>query len=286
MDYRRPGVWDELAYALETRFSPTPTGLYGHVTCEPGWSWRFHHHDYDLWLVSGGRGSLVISGQPIAVSAGSLVIIRAGDRGYGEQDLDDRLTVTYSHFAFVRPGTTQTADVPVDWLPSRHVRLMDLPAVQEPLLNVVRLREHDDRFANWQARLWLTQALAQAYRQDAAVSGLGPRLIDPRVQEVMRYVRSRPSDRPSLREVADLARVSPAHLRRLFARELGMSYRAFLLRARLDRARMLLQHSVMSVGEVARALGYTDVALFSHQFRKCYGVPPSRISRPGAAPEA
>lgn len=281
MDYERPGTWDELARALELRFTPVPCGVFGHVTCEPGWSWRFHHHDYDMWLVSGGRGSIVIDGQPIAVSAGSLVIIRAGDRGYGEQDYRDRLTVTFTHFSFVRPGTTEPVDVPPEWLPSRHIRLKDPPAVQEPLLNVVRLREQNDGFASLQARIWLSQALAEAYRQDAAAKGQGPRLIDPRVVEVMRYVRSRPSERPTLKQAADVARVSPSHLRRLFASELGTSYRAFVVRARMERAQFLLRHSMMTVGEVARALGYTDPALFSHQFRKHYGVPPSRILRSG-----
>lgn len=279
MDYRRQGVWDELADALETAFTPVPRGIYGHVECEPGWTWRFTMPEYDLWLVSAGHGTVVVSGQRIVVGPGSLLILRPGDVGFGTQDPDARLTVTYSHFGFVRPGMSEPVDVPDRWLPARHIQLEDLRAIHEPLLNVVRLRDLDDRFAAFRARVQLAQLLADAYRQDAIANGMGPRRIDPRVQEVMRHVRAHPSERPSLSEAAALAHVSPSHLRRLFAREVGISFRAFVLRSRMERARFLLGQSSMSVGEVSRALGYVDVALFSHQFRRHFGISPSRVAR-------
>lgn len=281
MDYRQPGVWDGLADALETSFSPEPRPVFGHVTCEPGWSWRFSMRDYDLWLVSGGRGTVFVGDQRIAVSAGSLLVLRPGDTGWGVQDPNNRLTVTYLHFDMVRPGSrSETVRVPGPRLPSRYLRMRDAHAIHEPLLSVVRFAEQGDRLSSLQARLMLTRVLVEIYRQDAETAGHGPRHRDPRVQEVMRYVRSRPAERPSLEEVATLAQVSPSHLRRLFARELGTSYRSFVVQSRMERARFLLQESLMSVGEVARALGYSDAVLFSHQFRRRYGFPPSRVRRP------
>lgn len=132
-------------------------------------------------------------------------------------------------------------------------------------------------FADLQARLLFTQVLLEIYRQDAVAFGAGPRILDPRVQEVMAHVRSRLAERPSIAEVATLVRLSPSHLRRLFARELGISYRSFVVRSRMERARLLLRESTMSVSEVARALGYPDVVLFSRQFRHHHGIPPTRM---------
>ncbi|MEU7458336.1 helix-turn-helix domain-containing protein [Streptosporangium roseum] len=55
--------------------------------------------------------------------------------------------------------------------------------------------------------------------------------------------------------------------------------RAFAVQARLERARFLLEETTLRVGEVARALGYTDVVLFTRQFSRYAGVSPSGYRR-------
>ena len=277
LDYRRPGVWTEFAGTLGRTFTPEPSPHAGHVRCGPDWSWRFAHHDYDLWLVSHGRGRGAIGDQPFVVTPGTLLVLRPGDTGWITQDPDDRLTVTYAHFDFVVPGTQVPTTVPADRLPSRHIQLHDFRAVHDPLLHVVRLLEQAEPLAGLEARLILAQVLVTIVRQDAAASGLAPTSVDARVEKVMRYVRDRPSERPGIDVVAALAGVSPSHLRRLFARELGMSYRTFVLRSRMDKARSILQESTLSVGEIARSLGYPDVVLFSRQVRSYYGMSPSEL---------
>jgi len=62
----------------------------------------------------------------------------------------------------------------------------------------------------------------------------------------------------------------------LFAQAAGMSFRAFVLQARLQRARTLLDETTMSIGQIAQALGYEDVFLFSRQFKQQYGHSPAR----------
>jgi len=277
VDYADPLVWSRLAVGLQRAHEPFPTGDCGQVRCGPTWSWRFDLADYDLWLVTRGRGRGLIGSDHVEVRRGTLLVLRPGDTGSLVHDPDDPLTVTYAHFAFRRPGTSELVDVAPEWLPSRHIVLGDLRAVHEPLLDLVRLLEQRDDFAAGQARLVLHQVWLQILQQDAEAHGHGRRTVDPRVQAVMRYVRERPSERPTARAAAEVARVSPASLRRLFARELGMSLRTFVLRSRMERARALLSGSTMSVAEIARALGYTDVALFSRQVRGHFGMPPREL---------
>jgi len=56
----------------------------------------------------------------------------------------------------------------------------------------------------------------------------------------------------------------------------------YLIQARIDRAHQLLSETDMAVGTVAAALGYSDVAYFSRQYKQYTGVPPS--GRPAARP--
>jgi len=55
-----------------------------------------------------------------------------------------------------------------------------------------------------------------------------------------------------------------------------MSLREYTVKARLDRTRHLLTETSMTVGQIARALGYTDPFLLSRQFTRRFGVAPSR----------
>lgn len=74
---------------------------------------------------------------------------------------------------------------------------------------------------------------------------------------------------------AELLRVSPRHLRRLFLARFGCSADRWLYKERLKAAlRLLLSHS--SVKEVAYELGFSHPAQFSRDFRKRFGITPLR----------
>jgi len=79
-------------------------------------------------------------------------------------------------------------------------------------------------------------------------------------------------------EVAEIARlvgVSERQLLRLYRRYLGQSPSQFHLAQRLDRARVLLRSTAMSVTDVGVACGFSSPAHFARAFRKAYGHAPS-----------
>ncbi|ORB86749.1 AraC family transcriptional regulator [Mycobacterium kansasii] len=83
--------------------------------------------------------------------------------------------------------------------------------------------------------------------------------------------------------LADLAAeldIHPRTLRRRLAEE-GTSFRALLNEARSAVAVDLLCNVGLTVEEVSRRLGYTEVSTFSHAFKRWHGVAPSAYSRRG-----
>ncbi|MCP3934549.1 MAG: helix-turn-helix domain-containing protein [Actinomycetia bacterium] len=78
--------------------------------------------------------------------------------------------------------------------------------------------------------------------------------------------------------VQDAARqfgLSSRTLSRRFAAATGEAPSLYLQRLRIESAKSLLAQPGMTVGEVARAVGYVDVASFSATFRRREGVVPS-----------
>ncbi|SOJ54804.1 putative HTH-type transcriptional regulator [Mycobacterium simulans] len=85
---------------------------------------------------------------------------------------------------------------------------------------------------------------------------------------------------PTLPDVAAELDMHPRTLRRRLAEE-GTSFRALLNEARSAVAVDLLRNVGLTVEEVSRRLGYTEVSTFSHAFKRWYGVAPSAYSHRG-----
>ena len=81
----------------------------------------------------------------------------------------------------------------------------------------------------------------------------------------------------SIDELAHAVNLSPAHLRRLFQRELGCSPARMSRELRLDHARHLLQTSFLTVKEVMAATGWNDASHFSREFKRRHGQAPRAL---------
>jgi AraC-like DNA-binding protein len=278
IDYTQPGVWDWLAALLDTAIEPQLSTNCGRVQCEPSWHWRPQLLDYDLWLAVKGRGTMRIHDQTYPILPGTLFFLRPGDTGWATQEPDDRLTVVYLHLEII----STSPDLPDDggWLPSRCIPYHDSAGIDQLLTRAVRLMESRQPLAALEARLIVRQAMIGIYQQDALNQGVTTARRDRRVEQAMAYLRGHPDRRISLAEAAALVDLAPGYFSRLFTQATGMSFRAFALQARMERARILLDETTMPIGQIALALGYEDMFLFSRQFKQQYGYSPRKTRRP------
>ncbi|MBN1672826.1 MAG: helix-turn-helix transcriptional regulator [Kiritimatiellae bacterium] len=110
----------------------------------------------------------------------------------------------------------------------------------------------------------------------------GP-LYSAAVGEALRFIQHSWSDSTlSLPDVARAAGLSAHHFGRVFRREVGASPMQYLRDLRLERARRLLRHSDLRIGEVARECGVSDPLYFSRIFRHHTGQSPRRYRAQGS----
>jgi len=83
----------------------------------------------------------------------------------------------------------------------------------------------------------------------------------------------------TLSEVTRAVGVSERTLRRIFSTHLGLSWRSYLLRARVLRAMALLAQPDRSVLEVSIAVGFDDAGAFARSFARHCGETPSAYKR-------
>ncbi len=90
-----------------------------------------------------------------------------------------------------------------------------------------------------------------------------------------RYIEANFAKPLTLRELAEMAHLSPSHFCTMFRRHFYVAPIDYLLQTRLRHAQLLLSDSRLRIGEIAAECGYNDVFVFSKLFKRHFGVSPS-----------
>ena len=99
------------------------------------------------------------------------------------------------------------------------------------------------------------------------------------VRRVVEYITEHVGEPITLDQLARLAAVSRFHFARAFKRTIGTSPMAYVERARLERARQLVERGDLPLAEIAAAVGYTDQSHFTRRFRRAFGCTPGQLAR-------
>ena len=100
------------------------------------------------------------------------------------------------------------------------------------------------------------------------------RTAPARIRHVLEYLRSETSCAPTLREMANVAGLSPTHFGRAFRAATGMPPHQYLQGLRMERARRLLETTKLSVMQIALECGFEQSTSFATSFKKIVGVSP------------
>lgn len=98
--------------------------------------------------------------------------------------------------------------------------------------------------------------------------------VDPRIARVVAAIEQDVSRRVTLPGLAALVNLSPSRFALLFHQQVGLSPGRYVRARRLDRARLLLETTTLSVREVMTSVAMTDAGRFARDFRTHYGMRP------------
>jgi AraC family transcriptional regulator len=154
----------------------------------------------------------------------------------------------------------------------------------EPRLSAMVAAAHAEMAAGFPSgRLFLDsveQAMAVALVNGHAVrhrpvqlyrGGLG----SARLRRIRELVHAKLEDDLSLDEMAESVGLSTAHFARMFRKSTGQTPHQFVLRQRLERAKLMLRAPEARVLDVAVACGFKTQQHFAQVFRDLWGVSPT-----------
>jgi len=102
-------------------------------------------------------------------------------------------------------------------------------------------------------------------------------VTDKRIQRALDLIQSLHA--VQIADVASKLNLSPSRFRHLFKQDVGFSPGHYVRQLRLKHAKRLLEHTFLSVKEIAAQVGANDVSHFVRDYKTLYGHTPSEARR-------
>ncbi len=96
---------------------------------------------------------------------------------------------------------------------------------------------------------------------------------------VAAYVNNHLGHNLTIQMLADAFHISRSHLSHSFKRSMNISLSKYIYQTKINRAKQWLSENELTVTEVARLLGYSDIHTFSHSFKDLVGISPAEYRK-------
>jgi AraC-like DNA-binding protein len=97
------------------------------------------------------------------------------------------------------------------------------------------------------------------------------------VRKTLKYIQHHYRERITMKKLARNSFLGESRFYQIFKKHMGTSPNEYLCRYRMEKARILLSSSYMSVSQIAEYLGYNSIHYFSRSYRRYYDSTPSSI---------
>lgn len=102
---------------------------------------------------------------------------------------------------------------------------------------------------------------------------------DELINDITFYIKKNFQKELSLSQLADAFHFSYSYLSTFFSKHFDCSFSEYVNAVRLQEAKRYLLESPLNLSEISEACGYSDLSYFSKQFKKEFGISPSRYRR-------
>ena len=153
-------------------------------------------------------------------------------------------------------------------------------------LNISDLLESVQRLVSEMSRTLAEGDEVPEAERVRSVPGSAPAgTLDLSIQKAIKLIQLRYWDSLSLAGLARELGMSKYHLSHRFKEAMGVTFRGYLLRTRLERSKVLLATTEESITEVAHAVGFGDLPRFDKLFKRYTSLTPSAYRSATSRPQ-
>ena len=106
------------------------------------------------------------------------------------------------------------------------------------------------------------------------------------IRKALRFISDNYFEHLELAAVADFVQLSPSYFSTLFRQVVGMNFREYLCRVRVEESKRLLLSTEFALADIAVSVGFPDQSYYCKVFKRIVGVPPGKFrTQPGVEAE-
>lgn len=254
----QPERWDYFAVSPFRAFKNA-----GHYTYRNDWSWE-SNQSYDcFYYIKKGTMCVQLADEQLCLREGDVVFIGAREKARLSCTQED--TLCYYFVSFYR---TEGAELTVE----RHLRNSGLESLFVDIIHAHR--SGTDLRKLLLAQLFLKLIWLCNGNRNTKIS---------QFQAAVEYINMHFDSKITQETLCRICGYSPAHLRRLFIQELGISPQEYLLQKRIDAAKeRLLENTDKNMDEIALSLGFCSASHFCKRFKQRVGMTPLTYQKCGS----
>lgn len=237
----------------------------GHEICLPK-----HHYGpairdhYLIHFVISGKGSYYHNSNIYDLQAGDLFLISPGEVTYYEADINDPWHYAWVGFHGLRSkhyldmiGINQ--DNPI-------IKVKNTEYVKDCLLKIYessKIQRGSEVRMLGNLYLFLSQLIEETSPEIRTTPS------SEYIQQAIEYIEMNYTRPITVQEIANNLNINRSYFSDLFKKSTRLSPQQFLMQYRISKACELMQYnSNLSIGDIARSVGYTDPLAFSKVFKK------------------
>lgn len=96
------------------------------------------------------------------------------------------------------------------------------------------------------------------------------------IHRCVQYIESHYFEKVTLEQLARMVYLTPSYLSRVFAKETGQPFNAYLNEVRIQKSKALLLHDGLRLADIAAAVGFEDQSYFTKVFKRSVGATPNK----------
>ena len=216
-----------------------------------------------------------------AIPEGSLIFLRSGLRHYGKHPIPGGSEWYFIHFYLplatglpeFRPTMQPLSlNAPQEYRRPLPKMLSGLSqsALEEHIMEIPLYYQSDHPQRGWELNNRTYQLLCRIARESSHASDT-PSLAD----RICRYLSAHKNEPFSAEGLEANFFLSYKHMAAVFKREKGITMQQYHNSLRMQQAGYMLTSTLLSIGEIAEALGFADALYFSRCFHRFHGNSPT-----------
>lgn len=260
---------------------PDQTDLYmyncGVEDCQPGHHWGPGVRDHFIvHIVVAGKGLFNMGQHCDVLEAGAAFIITPGAVAEYQASADEPWSYLWVGFR----GLLAESLCLEAGLSTRHpvIRLQDTRQYEQLVRAMLHLSQAG-RINELRRLALLYEFMSNLIAEPGQENQISSETMQEEyLKRAIQYISLNYAGEITVRSIAAHVGLDRSYLYSLFRKHLLLTPKSFLTRYRINKAVELLKTS-LSVGEIARSVGYGDALLFSKVFRKEKGISPSEYRK-------